>query len=123
MSVNHNEVEVTDLEKNQSNKILITNTSEKLKFGNINTILPYLINLPTESEAQTSTNIHEDQKTVNQLKLSNWWKWIKSLLLKWYYTITTLTKTATAPALIISDVTSVPTLQNNTIERDSNGML
>lgn len=123
MSTNHNSIKIVDLEKNQPNKILITDTSEKLKFGNINTILPYLINFPTESEVQTTINIHEDKKAVKQLKLLKCWKWVKSLLFKWYYTITTLTKTATAPTFIISDVASVPTLQNNTIERDGNGIL
>lgn len=123
MSTNHNSIQIVDLEKNQPNKILITNTSEKLKFGNINTILPYLINFPTESEVQTTINIHEDKKAVKQLKRLKCWKWVKSLLLKWYYAITTLTRTAISPTFIISDVASASTSQNNTIERDANGIL
>ncbi|WP_158728211.1 hypothetical protein [Flavobacterium sp. I-STPA6A] len=38
MSINHNRIKVADLEKNQPNKILTTNTSGELEFSEINDI-------------------------------------------------------------------------------------
>lgn len=36
MSTNHNRIKVPDLEKNQSNKILATNSNGELEFSEIN---------------------------------------------------------------------------------------
>lgn len=89
MGTNYNRIKVVNLEENLSNKILKTNTSEELELNN--TAFPDLINTSTDLEIYLTSTVNEEKKIVNGLKLFNWWKHIKSLLLKWYYKMTTIT--------------------------------
>lgn len=104
------------IEENEPSKILTPDVSNELKFGNINTILPYQINFPIDSDSKIIATVAEEKKVVNRLKLSNWWKHIKSLLLKWYHKITTLTGTTTVSTIVIPKETISSPLKNDTIE-------
>ncbi|MBF7093209.1 hypothetical protein IUY40_16880 [Flavobacterium sp. ALJ2] len=107
MSTNHNRIKVADLETNQQNKILTTNSAGELEFTDINTIqvdsynaLNYTaegkvldarqgkvlkdlvdnisVPLASDSETQITAGVAEDRKVVSRLKLFNWWTFIKT---------------------------------------------
>ncbi|MBS7253506.1 hypothetical protein [Flavobacterium branchiicola] len=107
MSVNHNRIKVSDLEKNEPGKILKTNEKGELEFTdtsdlkteNYNAldctvegkaldarqgkVLKDMIDLKpvdiaSDAETQITAAVPEDNKAISRSKLFNWWKWIKS---------------------------------------------
>jgi hypothetical protein len=107
MSTNHNRIKVADLEKNQPDKILVTNQNGELEFSDVNNLQAESYNaldcttegksldarqgkalkdmidlkevdLASDTETQITTAVSEDKKVVSRLKLLNWWNWIKA---------------------------------------------
>ena len=116
MSTNYNRIRVADLEKNQPNKILVTNEKGELEFHDANNLQTEkynaldcitegkaldarqgkvlkdmidsnTVNLANDPETQINDTVQEDKKVVSRLKLFNWWQWIKNSPLKWKNTI------------------------------------
>ncbi|MBF7093210.1 hypothetical protein IUY40_16885 [Flavobacterium sp. ALJ2] len=152
MNTNYNRIKVADLETNQQNKILTTNSAGELEFTDINTIqvdsynaLDYTaegkvldarqgkvlkdlvdnisVPLASDSETQITAGVAEDRKVVSRLKLFNWWDWIKKQPLTLSNKLTLTSGNTTTPALIIPNGTLTTAPQKGAIERDSAGNL